>query len=379
MNFRVELNKQAHILRSQCFQRVKNKHTFETKHFILKISGRIISDNEILDEEFLTKHKIYFEYNQVYNQLFDTDSLNPIPFQVPVIKNKLIHVKVLRTKDDKLLQCLQNRFEYNLPKNLQINEIKAKIYSDGILRKAYQSFDLEEKEDFYELLIKYEDVSKVVLFIKDKGILDKVDRNKPFYKLSPDEFIEEYKEDNALLVKITGRDKKMIIKDYIDISERNDRLTFQNLTDKLYLELEIIKQEFQSDIVIELEEYITIELKLINFCTKNHQGIYEATFNIYNNLFDLENMLKIQVMNKNMRFYKREQDYNEEQQQFNRNLQQANDKSIYGLKLIREILSSQQIKELENINQQKNQMQDSSFIQNHGKNGVKLELFVSII
>ena len=85
---------------------------------------------------------------------------------------------------------------------------------------------MEEKEDFYELLIKYEDVSKVVLFIKDKGILDKVDRNKPFYKLSPDEFIEEYKEDNALLVKITGRDKKMIIKDYIDISERNDRLTF---------------------------------------------------------------------------------------------------------------------------------------------------------
>ena len=45
--------------------------------------------------------------------------------------------------------------------------------------------------------------------------------------------------------------------------------------------------------MIELEEYITIELKLLDFCTKNHKGTYETTFNIYNNLFDLEEMLKI--------------------------------------------------------------------------------------
>ena len=48
-------------------------------------------------------------------------------------------------------------------------------------------------EQHFVLLIKNEDPSKVVLFIKDKGILDKVSRNTPFYKLSPDEFIEEYK------------------------------------------------------------------------------------------------------------------------------------------------------------------------------------------
>ena len=94
------------------------------------------------------------------------------------------------------------------------------------------------------MVIKYEDLSRVVLFVKNKGIIDKADRNTPFYKLSPDEFIEEYKVDNTLLVKITGKDRKMITKDYIDISEKNDKLTFYNLTEKLYLEVEIIKLEF---------------------------------------------------------------------------------------------------------------------------------------